>query len=348
MLVSLLAACDSKGGNGDDPTDDPGAQEPTPPPTFYVLDFADGKTDFLMMNTGYPGTDPGSRLEIATVDGANALKMTAPNGGALRLGINVDGLLGDKAKEVNMVVFDVYAEYPDGNFSAVSGRITAMSGDLTPFAEEKWQIYLASRNPAQAVFDFGTDDSFGASGNLIEFACLVNGPSDRGETPAAIVIKSITFFNAANEAIKANSSAGWSAPEGYGDEVLLGVWELLNPPPDGNPGGWQTWFTPGTDNYEGNDMPWEVLGASFGMVIEMEQPDSFEVVYFGAFNGWSWTQVPVIDYWADGALTIMWDDIGFDATLVNEDNYAAKIAIGNWNEMPIERIYLLYDEDSMP
>jgi len=349
MLFAILAACD----NNEDPAETPDVQEPTPPPTFYVIDFADGKTDFLMMNIGTPGTDKGSGMEVATVDGANALKMTAPNGGALRLGINVDGLLGDKAKDVNMVVFDVYAEYPDGNFSAVSGRVSAMSGDLAPFAEEKWQIYLASRNPAQAILTFGADDNFGTSGNLIEFACLVNGPSDRGETPAVIVIKSITFFNASNEAIKANTSASWSAPEGYGDEVKLEGWELPYPPKDGNPGGWQTWFTPGTDNETEEYMPWQVLAASFGIVFEMEQPESFGLVTFGAYNGWNggamW-DMNFADYWEDGMLTIMWDDVRdfFDPLLITESSTAVKIAMGNWGEVQIDRIILLYDEDAMP
>lgn len=303
-----------------------------------------------MMNTGSPGTDKDSKLEIGSVDGANALKMTAPNGGTLRLGINVSGLLGDAAATVKNVVFEVYAEYPDGNFSAVSGRIAAFSGDLTAITDATWQVYLASRNPNPATLEFGADEGFTAAGpNLIEFSCLTNGPADRGETPAVIYIKSITFYDAANAGLSVNTAAGWDAPDGYGDEVFLGGWLLPYPPPEGRAGDWQYWFTPGTDNKEEDYMPWEVVAASFGIELEMEQPEeSFEFIFMGAFNGWSWQQRQVVDSWADGFLTIMWEDIGFDPTLVNDDDDQVKIAIGNWNEAVITKAYLLYDADAVP
>jgi len=358
MLVSMLAACDNgnggSGGSGGDSADPtpPGGEDPPPPAAVYIIDFADGKKDFLMMNTGAPGTDKDSKMEVATVDGASALKMTAPNGGALRLGINVSGLLGAKAADVKTVVFDVYAEYPDGNFSAVSGRITAMSGELSSFADSTWQIYLASRNPNQATLEL--DESFAAGANLIEFSCTTNGPAERGETPAVIYIKSIAFYDAANSGLKVDTAAGWAAPDGYGDDVLLGGWELPLPPPDGNPGGWQTWMTPGSDNYEGEEMPWQVLAASYGIVFEMaEDPESFGLVVFGKnINGWSspnWS-TNYAEYWEDGKLTVMWEDYGEDPSLINDDeeeSSQAKIAMGNWNEVEITKVYLLYDADAV-
>ena len=352
LLLTMLAACGDAGDSGT-PSTPPGEQEPPPPPpppsppATYTVDFADGKTGFLMMNTGTPGTDQDSKLELGSADGANAIKMTAPNGGTLRLGINVDGLLGDSVTDVRMIVFEVYAEYPDGNFSAVSGRVAAMSGDMTPFAESPWQVYLKTRNPNTVMLELRSDSVFSTAGpNLIEFSCTTNGPAERGETPAVICIKSIAFYDASNTAIKVITDAGWAAPEGYGDAVELGGWGLPNPPPLGASGGWQTWHTPNVDNLPDTHMPWEVLAASFGIVFEMDEPESFEFVYMGDFNGWSWTQKQIAEFWVDGELTVMWEDIGFDATLVTESG--AKLAMGNWNDVPVHKIYLLYDADAMP
>ncbi|MCL2819791.1 MAG: hypothetical protein FWD38_03035 [Oscillospiraceae bacterium] len=360
MMLTVLAAC----GDGNGQTETTPAPEPTPevapnpapaPSAIYVLDFADGKTDFLAINTGTPGTDRNSGMVISDLDGGKALKLTT-EGGHIRLGINVAGLLGDRIPDVRNVVFDIYADYPDGNFSAVSGRITAMNDEPdTPFAEEKWQIYLASGNPKEAVFKIETVDGFLTAGpTFIEFSCLVNGPADRGETPADIYIKSITFFDNNNEAIALNTGAGWAHPEGWGDSVALSNWELPYPPPDGNPGGWQTWFTPGTDDiFDDLHMPWEILAASYGIVFEMEQPDSFGLVLFGEnINGWSspnWSR-DYSSYWSNGKLTVMWDDYGEDPSLMNdtdEDGTLGKIAMGNWNGDNISSVYLLYDAESV-
>jgi len=356
LLLTVLTACGDTGS--EKPDSNPGGQETPPPPpppppsppAVYTVDFSDGKSGFLMMNTGTPGTDPDSRMEIGNADGASALKMTAPNGGTLRLGINVDGLLGDRVTDVRMVVIEVYAEYPGGNFSAVSGRVAAMSGDMSAIADSAWQVYLSTRNPNTAMLEISADSGFSAAGpNLIEFSCTTNGPADRGETPAVICIKSIAFYDAGNTAIKVNTDAGWAAPEGYGEPVDLGGWSLPYPTLTGRPGDWEYWLTPGTDNIEEEYMPWEVLAASYGIVIVVDEaPESFEFVFFGGFNGWGWTQVPVADYWADGEITIMWEDIGFDPTLVTEDDTAVKLAMGNWSEVSVSDVYLLYDADAVP
>jgi len=360
--MAALAACGSnneKNSTTPPTTPEEPSAPPTPPPTpspatpaaIYVLDFADGKSEFLKLDTGSPGTDIDSEMAIVPIDGANALRLSAPNGGATRLGINVDGLLGDKVSDVRMIAVEVYAEYPDGNFSAVSGKISAMSEDLTPFADTGWQIYLDTRNPNSAMLQFKMDEGFSADGpNLIEFSCTTNGPADRGETPAIIYIKSITFYNESNEAMSINTDAGWAAPAGFGAIVILGGWPLPNPPPLGNPGGWQTWLTPGTDNDPSDYMPWQVLAASFGITFVMDQPDSFEFVFMGEFqpgDGWNWTQVVIADYWEDGTLTVMWEDIGFEAFKINEEDSQAKIAMGNWNSTPVTSVYLLYDADAV-
>jgi len=356
LLLPAVAACDSGGGNTDpDPTPDP---TPAPAKTVYVLDFADGKSDFLAMNTGAPGTDIDSEMAVVDLDGAKALRLTAPNGRALRLGINIGGLLGNRITDVRNIVFDVYAGYPDGNFSAVSGDIVALSGE-SEIASTKWQIYLATRNPSTTTMELGPNVIFSAGeANLIEFSCKTNGPADRGETPAHIYIKSVTFFDVNNEAISLNTEAQFESPEGWGETIVLGGWALPIPPPvdhiaeNRRPAAddWQTWLTPGVDGSDYDYMPWEKIAVSFGISFKIdEKPESFGLVVFGAFNGWSsnkWDS-DFSDNWADGILTIMWDDYGFDTSEITEDQSAVKIAYHSaWGETEVSSASLLVDEDS--
>ena len=355
FLLTMLAAC-GDGNGGDDNNPDPGdsgqvTPPDTPPPAstvLYELNFADGKTNFLELNTGTPGTDRDSGMEVTDLDGGKALKLTSPNGRTVRLGINVGGLLGSRITDVKNIVFDIYAGYPDGNFSAVSGRIVAMSGDTTTIADTPWQIYLATRNPNPATLEIPADGFSAAGPNLIEFAFMVNGPADKGETPADLYIKSITFFDGNNEAIEINTDAGWDAPEGYGEVVVLGGFRLPVPPDMGRPGDWQTWHTPGVDNIDDDHMPWEKLAASFGITFEMDvQPEGFGLVIFGGFNGWSSDQwgSNFAENWEDGKLTIMWEDYGFDPTQITEDESSVKIAYADWDEVGISIAYLLVGEE---
>jgi hypothetical protein len=181
---------------------------------------------------------------------------------------------------------------------------------------------------------------------------LVNGPANRGETPAVIWIKSITFFDSSNTAIEVDTEAIWAAPEGYGDPPQIFHYDLPFPPPHGNPGGWQQWYTTGVDGFEEDYMPWETLSASLGIVFVMEQPTTFEVLYFGGFNGWAWTQTQVSDKWANGELAVTWLDIGFDPLSIQEaaerDEAGAKIGFGNWDLADVTGAYLVVDRALIP
>jgi hypothetical protein len=102
------------------------------------------------------------------------------------------------------------------------------------------------------------------------------------------------------------------------------------------------------DGIDDDYMPWEVVASSVGIVYEMEAPDSFTIYYFGAFNGWDWTETPISGMWDDGKLTIMWTDTDFDPRTVTEEDNGVKMGFGNWNGFTITRIYLLVDESLLP
>ena len=352
LLLTFIAACgDNSGQNNTDPEPTPEVViAPPAPPAIYVLDFADGKSDFLAMNTGALGTDIDSEMAIADLDGAKALRLRAPNGNHLRLGINVNGLLGDRISDVRNIVFEIYADYPDGKFSTVSGRIAAINDELDTFADIGWQIFSQSKNPNQAILKIEADDGFSSAGqSLLEFSCTTNGPADKGEKPADIYIKSISFFDADNNAIGINTGAQFASPEGWGEFIFLGGWLLPNPPWHGDPGGWQMYQTPGVDGNDDDYMPWEVVAASFGLVFELpEQPESFSLAFHGPVS-WDWKQIDNLqDQWANGEISILWSDVGFDPSLMSEDANGFKFYMGNWDQAQVDLVYLMYDEDAMP
>ncbi|MCL2029967.1 MAG: hypothetical protein FWG93_00315, partial [Oscillospiraceae bacterium] len=181
-----LSACTSEGTPSPSPATDPPATNPPAPSgsgETYAVDFSDGKTGFLLLNTGTPDTDKDAAMEVVSLDGGSALKLTAPNGGALRLGVSVDRLLGGRAADVRTAVFDVYAEYPDGTFRAVAGRITAYRGALDASSSDIWTVYLATRNPNEATATLTAGEEFVSGGpNIFEFTCTTHGPADNGET----------------------------------------------------------------------------------------------------------------------------------------------------------------------
>ena len=352
--VLLLAACLP----ADEPEVDPvpmpevpplpDAPQPLPPVDpigdgdTFVVDFSDGNINFLLLDFTVRGIDIGATFEVATVDGASALRLVAPSGEDFRLGINVDGLLGARVTDVRTIVFEVYAEFPGGRFAAQTGEITAFLGSLDDSVTQPWTVYLDTRNPNNGIFTFADDISFVAGGpNLLEFART----ADRAAEPAIIYIKTITFFDSDNIAIPVNTNAGWGGPQGYGvAPETVGEAQFMIPRAVGVTGGWFDLLTPGTDEVseEDADFPWEVLAASTGIVFEMDDPDGgMELVYFGAFNNWGWTQVNVSEFWENGVLTVWWDDIGFDPRLVTEEDSAAKISIGNWNDVNITSVFLM-------
>lgn len=177
------------------------------------MDFADGKTDFLLLNKGNPDTDTDAVMAVADLDGAKALCLTASNGNTLRVGINTTGLLGDRAADLRTVVLDVYAEYPDGNFKAVEGSLTAYDSAMNALADNVWTVYMATRNPNQAKLTLEADLPV----SILEFTRTIDGAYDNGDTPAVIYIKSMAFYDADNKAIPVDTSAGWTGPEGYGE-----------------------------------------------------------------------------------------------------------------------------------
>lgn len=312
------------------------------PSDDFVVDFSDGNTDFLTLNLSAIDADRDASFEVAAIDDSSALRLTAPSGGRIHLGINVDGLLGERAVDVQTAVFEVYAEFPDGRFAAQTGEITAFMGGLDESDSQPWTVYLDTRNPNKGIFTFDGDSGFVAGEpNIFEFVRLI----DRATEPAIIYIKSITFFDSDNYAIPVDTTAGWAGPPGYAAPIVLDRFNLPVPPPLGNPTGWMEWGTYGTDDLSENYIPWEILASSINIVFEFDEaPGSLEVVWFGAGNNWSWQQHQVANFWdaEQGVLRVNWGDIGLDTGIITEEDAAFKIAIW-YNALDNARaVYLEY------
>jgi hypothetical protein len=222
-LAFVLSACTSPSPEvspDPSPTDslptDSGTTD-DPVPGGDAVDFANGNIDFLRLNTGAPDLDADASMAVADLDGAKALMLTAPNGGVLRVGISVDSLLGERIADVANVVFGLAAEFPEGNDYTISGKITSYGGDM----DAAW-IYMAHRDVNEATGSL--TEPFISGANAIEFS--VNAP-DESSTPAILYIKSITFSDAAGNAIPVNTSAGWAGPESYGAVLDLPTVDVL-------------------------------------------------------------------------------------------------------------------------
>jgi len=141
-----------------------------------------------------------------------------------------------------------------------------------------------------------------------------------------------------------------SPPADPSPPIVGSQWHLPNPPALGSPGDWQTWHTPGVDLINDDHMPWTIVAASSGIVFEMDKPEDFGFVVYGEFSAWAsdhWG-TNYADKWANGNLTIMWKDIGFDQTLVTAHSSQLKMTMGNWDKIPIKNVYLLFDSAKVP
>ena len=141
LLFVMCAACASETPQEVTPPVDvlaPPPPEPTPAPTprpiaddtAYFVDWSNGNTEFLRLNPNARRVDPAGGFEIVNLDGENALKLTAPGGGAVHVGVSVESLLGSRAADVKHVVFEVYVETPDGQFFTNAGRVNAINEAL--------------------------------------------------------------------------------------------------------------------------------------------------------------------------------------------------------------------------
>lgn len=185
-----------------------------------VVDFEDGKYEFVRMNVQSPLTDDPSILEIADFNGSKALKVTPKNDAAgtiEKIGIDVSSLLGDKVADVAMVRMQIGVEGADGNFYPCTGAVFQKYSDA---AGQNWVTYSKSKNPSEVEVSFESAYKKDEK-NVLQI--LKNSNSGNNSDTAyaktgkysTLYIDNIVFYDKDANPIEVNTSAGFDEPDGF-------------------------------------------------------------------------------------------------------------------------------------
>lgn len=185
-----------------------------------AIDFEDGSISFLTQNEANLAADEAT-VEIGDFNGSKALKISpnsAVSGKVFEIGLDVNALLGDKAKDAASVSMQIGVEATDGNFYACTGTIKQNSTDTS---STTWATYVENKNPNTVTVDFSysydpsvdnvlviTKDSYGDT----------NGDRawDNTNEYSTLYIDNIVFFDAAGNPIDVDTTVEFAA-ESYGN-----------------------------------------------------------------------------------------------------------------------------------
>lgn len=184
-----------------------------------VIDFEDGNVAFLTQNEANLGADKAT-VEIAEFNGSKALKLSpnsADEGKVFELGLDVNALLGDKAKDAASVSMQIGVEAADGKFYACTGTIKQNATDTTSTV---WATYLEDKNPNSITVEFAKSYDSSVDNILVitkDTSGGTNGDRARENTDAysTMYIDNIVFFDAAGNPIDVDTTAEFAA-ESYG------------------------------------------------------------------------------------------------------------------------------------
>jgi hypothetical protein len=145
-----------------------------------------------------------SIISIADYENSKALKVEG-QGKPIYIGVQIDKLLGDRISEVRSIEMTLGMENPDGQFSAVSGRIYGFVGDNNTKISQDWAIYLQDVNPKRITYTI-EDWATLQEGNYLVISLETDTAMDKGATPAILYIDDISFKNDVDELIEADNT----------------------------------------------------------------------------------------------------------------------------------------------
>lgn len=179
------------------------------------IDFEDGLYGFMAVYTAPTNADA-SELSIADFNGSKAVKVTNINGKIPYIAIDIASLVGDKIADVRSITMDIGTEHPGGKFYAVSGKITAYSGEKRTESNDPWSVYLARKNPntAKAVLGKGEEFVEGYQ-NMIILSLQTDNAIANGAPNANIFIDNIRIMDASGNVMKADSTVAFAEPPGF-------------------------------------------------------------------------------------------------------------------------------------
>ncbi len=181
------------------------------------VDFEDGNMGFVSVYSGMANADA-CALEVVDYNGSKALQITNGSGKVPYVAFDVVGLLGDKAADVASIDMTMGIVNPDGKFYACSGNVMLwMDGGLSS-EKHGWSVYLEAKNPKSApvTLDPAKGEVFSAEQPLMIVTLEVDNGATAGEANAVLYIDDISFKDADGNVLEADTSAAFTAPEGFG------------------------------------------------------------------------------------------------------------------------------------
>ncbi len=254
------------------------------------VDFEDGNMGFVSVYDGMANADA-CTVEIADFNGSKALQITNGSGKVPYVAFDVAGLLGDKAGDVASVDVTMGLVNPDGKFYACSGNVMLWVDGALSAEKHGWAVYLENKNPKSTVIELNPDkgEVFGEAAPLMVVTLEVDNGATAGAANAVLYIDDIRFLDADGNVIEADTSAAFTAPEGFGGSKDMSNLQYLGADAvelEGMAGkaadGWAQ---------DGVDMTEEFLAALVpGAVIEIEyssEAGDMWIVMPDASVGWS-------------------------------------------------------------
>jgi hypothetical protein len=180
--------------------------------------FSNGNFKFIQSYESSPDACK-VKLSVENRGGKNALFADVSAGGTLYLAIDSSSLLGAEVAKLRAMEIDVETTSGGGEFYAVSGTITALSGaERVQSAPDPWSVYLANKNPniAHINLDYETEYMVPDAYNMFIFTKEVDNAAEAGLAPTNLYILDIRFFDEAGNQLAADVNAGFNAPEGFG------------------------------------------------------------------------------------------------------------------------------------
>lgn len=324
-MVLFLAGC-----NGNDEVDQADSttenieeetqkdnEEPIVEAKETSIDFEDDQYGFISLYT-VPSNADESELSIEEIDGSKALKVTNMEGKVPYVAIDIASLVGNKIADVRSITMDIRTEHPDGNFYATSGKIVAYTGEDRRELEYPWSVYIDTKNPNAARVIFDEDEKFVEGFENIIIFSLQTDNGLLGDGPNAnFYIENIRIMDASENVIKADSSAVFAEPAGFGEVDWSNLIHIKNEV--------ELWSNDGDGAYsQGTGMNSLAHGGSIDPAL-IKEGTVFTIYYTSEGNIWL-----VAQSWEDGA-PFAWQRIA-------EEGAALKNSSGNIAQITYEQM----------
>ncbi|MBD5535463.1 MAG: hypothetical protein HDQ99_07400 [Lachnospiraceae bacterium] len=297
-MVLSMAACGDQ--NVDDTPDTssaapttedstPAPEDTTPVDEAASIDFEDGNMAFAAVYT-QPADAADAELSIVDFNGSKALQVKNLTGKVPYVAFDVESLLGADVAKVATIELTLGTSFDNGEFSAVSGKLIAWSGEDQKETTDDWSVYLATKNPAKVVATLAAGEEFVSGANNIFMVQLkTDNGVDEGNGNATLYIDNVRFLDASGNLLTADSSVAFVGPEKFaGSGVDMSNLCVLK-----NPVVFEGFAcSGGAWAQEGFEMPEEILAALVpGSVVEIEYTSESGNMWIVMPDDGTWSRV---------------------------------------------------------